>query len=64
MDWIGLRAWLLDRLRETSTWAGILTAVAALTGITIAPEKSTAILSAGTAAATAFGILFRDPPKQ
>ena len=64
MDWTSFRVWVVDRLKETSTWAGIMTGVVAFTGVTIAPEKTTAILSAGTAAATAIGILFRDPPKQ
>ena len=42
------KQWLLARLRERSTWAGIVSMAAAL-GIAVSPEQSEAIVAAGMA---------------
>lgn len=40
--------WLLDRLKEKSTWRGIFAALTAL-GVAVAPEVQTAVITVGIA---------------
>lgn len=40
--------WILDRLKERSTWIGITTAVTAI-GVGLSPEQQAAIATAGVA---------------
>jgi hypothetical protein len=51
--------YLLARLREPSTYAGLAALLAAF-GVTIAPEKMTAIVSLATALAGAAAVFLPD----
>ncbi len=55
-------AYLLDRLKEASTWRGIALLLTAF-GIQVAPEVQDAVISAGVAVAGAVGVLFPDSTK-
>ena len=46
--------WLIDRLKEKSTWMGLTTALTAA-GVAISPEMAETIMTAGVAVA---GVLF------
>lgn len=48
-----LLAWLLPRLRQPSTWAGIGTMLGSLLGVAIRPDLWAEITTAGTAIAGA-----------
>jgi hypothetical protein len=50
---------LLDRLREPSTWRG-LALLAAACGVTITPERMDAIVSAGLAISGLIGVFVPD----
>jgi hypothetical protein len=52
--WKRVGAYVLQRLGEPTTWAGIITAGTALLGWTVPPDKQAAIVTIGT---TAAGIL-------
>lgn len=52
-------SYLLARASEPSTWRGLVWALAAL-GLTISPEQSAAIVTAGAAVAGAIGVFTRD----
>jgi len=43
-----MKLWLLKRLKERSTWSGIIT-LASLAGYTLRPELAEAIITAATA---------------
>jgi len=43
--------WILDRLKEPTTWAGIIATLAGGFGIMVPEEMSTAIAAAGMAVA-------------
>jgi len=51
--------WILNRLRERSTWLGATACLASL-GITVAPELSNAIAGFGVAAAGLVAMLTAD----
>ena len=55
-------AYLLDRLKEASTWRGIALLLTAF-GVQVAPEVQEAVISVGIAVAGAVGILFPDSTK-
>lgn len=51
--------YIFDRLKERSTWAGIL-GFATAAGAVISPETAGAIITAGMALASMFLVLMRD----
>jgi hypothetical protein len=53
------RAYLLDRLREPSTWRGMVALLTAF-GLVLSPEQAAAIVAAGLAAAGAIGAFTPD----
>ncbi|WP_420403306.1 hypothetical protein [Nisaea sp.] len=53
------RTWLLNRLRERSTWLGVTACLASL-GIAVAPELRDAIAGFGVAAAGLVAALTAD----
>lgn len=53
MNWQKLWQWLAARAAEKSTWAGVFTLVASVTGYAIAPDMAVQITSAATAIAGA-----------
>lgn len=55
-------AYLLDRLKEASTWRGIALLLTAF-GVQVAPDVQEAVISAGIAVAGAVGVLFPDSTK-
>jgi hypothetical protein len=42
--------WIIDRLRERSTWLGLVSFAAAV-GVTLSPEQAQAMIAAGMALA-------------
>ena len=42
-----MKAWILDRLRERSTWAAIVTVAGVFLGRAIAPDQAEAITTLG-----------------
>ncbi len=44
-----MRTWFIRRLKEPSTWAGIVTVATTVGGFTIKPELRDAIIAAGSA---------------
>lgn len=54
------RRYLLDRLKEPSTWRG-LALLATAAGVTLTPEQMQAIVAAGLAASGLIGVFTRDP---
>lgn len=57
-----MKTWLIARLKEKTTWAGIATVVGSLSFIPNAVEWSTVIIAAGTAIAGAVSILTKETP--
>ena len=55
-------SYLLARLKEASTWRGIVLLLTAF-GVQVAPEVQEAVISAGIAVAGAVGVLFPDSTK-
>lgn len=53
---------ILDRLKERSTWIGIITIITAA-GVTVSPEQTEAIAGAGTAIVGAVLAFTADPAK-
>jgi hypothetical protein len=53
------RTWILNRLRERSTWLGVTACLASL-GIAVAPELSDEIAGFGVAAAGLVAVLTAD----
>lgn len=53
------REYVLDRLKEASTWRSIIYVLAAI-GVPIAPELATQIVAAGMGAAGIVGIVTKD----
>lgn len=51
--------YILDRLKEPSTWRGLAMLATAL-GVTIDPSQMAAIVAAGTAVAGLIGVLLPD----
>ena len=54
-----LGKWILDRLKEKSTWAGILAVVAAA-GVTLNPELKDAIVAAGVSIAGLVAVIVKE----
>lgn len=54
-----MKEYLLTRLREASTWRGLVMLITAL-GITLSPEQVAAIIAAGTAVVGVIGVFLPD----
>ncbi len=54
-----MKAWLIARLRERSTWLGLIGFLTAA-GITLSPEQTQAIAAAGVAVAGLFSTIWPD----
>lgn len=54
--------WLLRRLREPSTWRGLVW-LATVAGLSLRPEQAEAIVVAGMALAGLLGVFLTDEPK-
>ena len=52
----------LDRMREPSTWRGII-AMATASGVSLSPDQAKSIIAAGLALAGLVGALLPDGPK-
>jgi hypothetical protein len=52
--------WLLDRLKEESTWRGIVLLVTAL-GVKLDPERGEAIIALGLAVVGLINVLRKEP---
>jgi hypothetical protein len=57
MNWLALRAWLLERAQESSTLAGLVLAATTAAGQTLPADKAQAVstLTAFIASAVAIG---------
>ena len=55
--------WLLARLKEASTWRGIIWMLAAF-GLSLRPDQAEAIVMAGMALAGLFGVFLPDESKK
>lgn len=55
--------WTLARLKEPSTWRGIILLLT-VCGLKLQPEQQEAIIAAGLAVVGLIGVLTRDEPKQ
>lgn len=54
-----MKTYLLERLREPSTWRGLIL-IAAAAGVPVAPELAEAIVAAGMGLAGLVGVLTAD----
>jgi hypothetical protein len=54
-----MKTYLLDQLAQASTWRGIAMLLTAF-GINLAPEQTTAIITAGMATSGVIGAFFKD----
>lgn len=54
--------WLLRRLREPSTWRGMVW-LATVAGLSLRPDQAEAIVTAGMALAGLLGVFLADEPK-
>lgn len=54
-----MKTYLLERLKEPSTWRG-LTALLTAVGVALSPEQINAIISAGLALMGVFGVFTKD----
>lgn len=52
--------WIINRLKEKSTWRGII-AVATALGVSWSPDQIAAIVALGVAVAGAFEVFFKEP---
>lgn len=52
-------AYIIDRLKEASTWRGIIGLITAA-GVSISPEQIDKIVAAGLAIMGVIGMLFKD----
>ena len=57
-----MKPWLLDRLREPSTWRGLVW-LATVAGLSIRPDQAEAIVVAGMTLAGLLGVFLPDEPK-
>jgi len=55
--------YLLSRLRERSSWLGIIS-VLTVVGVSLSPEQTQAVVSAGVALAGAIAVFTRDQENQ
>ena len=63
MNWQSLLQWAADRLAEKSTWAGVLSIVAAITGASLPADQAAAITTAGVAVAGVVLVFTKAKPK-
>ena len=54
-----MTAYIIDRLKEASTWRGIIALLTAA-GVTISPEMIDQIVAAGLAVMGIIGMVFKD----
>lgn len=54
--------YILDRLKEASTWRGLILVLTSV-GVSVNPDLVAPIVSLGTGAAGAVGVFFQDAPK-
>jgi len=54
-----MKSYLLERLREPSTWRG-LTALLTAVGVALSPEQINAVVSAGLALMGVLGVFTKD----
>ena len=57
-----MNGWLLARLREPSTWRGLVW-LATVAGLSLRPDQAEAIVTVGMALAGLLGVFLRDEPK-
>jgi len=57
-----MKPWLLARLREPSTWRGLVW-LATVAGLSLRPDQAEAIVVAGMALAGLLGVFLSDEPK-
>ena len=57
-----MKPWLLARLREPSTWRGLVW-ILTVSGVLLTPEQAEAIMLAGMALAGLFGVFLSDAPQ-
>lgn len=57
-----MKSYLLERLKEASTWRGIILVLTAA-GVPVAPAMAEQIIAAGIGVAGVIGILSKDKPK-
>ena len=57
-----MNQYLLERMKEASTWRGIIYVLTAA-GVPVAPAMAEQIIAAGMAVAGVIGILSKDKPK-
>lgn len=57
------RRWLMARLKERSTWAGLIAFVSAA-GVSLAPDQKEAIITAGVALASVVMTFTKDDPEK
>ncbi len=58
-----IKQYLLDRLREASTWRGIMALLMAA-GVALSPAQIEAIITAGLSVIGVIGVFFSDKPAQ
>jgi len=58
-----MKQYIIDRLKEASTWRGIVALITAA-GVALTPEQQAAIVSAGLAVIGLIGVLLGDQKKQ
>lgn len=63
MNWQALRDWLVERLTERSSWAGLISGAGIIGGVSVAPDKAAEIASAGAVVAAMIGVLTKEGPK-
>lgn len=64
MNWQAMLQWVAERASEKSTWIGLLSIVAAITGASLPPDQATAITTAGVALAGVVLVFTKAKPKQ
>jgi hypothetical protein len=52
--------WMIDRLKEASTWRGIIMLITGITGFTVDEQHTQAIIAAGIALVGMIGIFAKD----
>lgn len=52
--------WLLNRLKEPSTWRGLIYVISGISGVSLSADVATAIVAAGIAVAGVIDTLKKD----
>jgi hypothetical protein len=55
--------WIKNRLKEKSTWRGIVAFLTAL-GVSLSPDQATSVVTAGVALVGVFEAFFKDPQSE